>query len=213
VNVGLYLERIVPTFPGVKMVVLSGSSAGGFGASWNGLRTQDAFGEIPVHVLDDSGPPFDSEQLSSCMQKNLGERWGWDAAVHPACKECDVAAGNVVVPLVTLALDRADGQRFGVLSYDEDGVIKTFLGYGLNDCAEFDPVFLGPSFPAGAYPAGLAQIRERTADYPDFALFEVKGGGHTFLGTDLSVQSGGVTMRDWIVAFRDGTNDFENVTP
>lgn len=213
INVGLYLERIVPTFPKVKEIVLSGSSAGGFGVAWNVLRTQDAFGDIPVHTLDDSGPPLGPEQLSPCMQQRLGELWGWDKTLHPACTDCDLETGDIVVPSVEVALNRADGQRFAVLSNDEDGVIKTFLSYGLSDCENFEPQFLAPAFPSGLYPQGLAALRDRTADFPDFALFEVQGGGHTFLGSDLSAQAGGVTLRDWLVAFRDGSSDFVNVTP
>ncbi|NUO54074.1 MAG: hypothetical protein HOV80_34950, partial [Polyangiaceae bacterium] len=41
-NVGLYLKRIVPTFPDVSKVLVTGSSAGGFGATYNFDRIAQA---------------------------------------------------------------------------------------------------------------------------------------------------------------------------
>src|SRR4051794_23421324 len=47
VNIGKDLETIVPASKDVRRVVLSGSSAGGFGALINYERTQAAFGDTP----------------------------------------------------------------------------------------------------------------------------------------------------------------------
>jgi hypothetical protein len=194
-------------------VVLSGSSAGGFGAAWNAMRTQDAFGEIPVIVLDDSGPALGAEYNTPCFQKRLGAMWGWADTIHPACEDCDVESGNIVTPTIDAARRRQPLQRLGLISYDDDSVIKLFLGFGLNDCSGFDAL-LPPSFPAGAYAQGLAELRDSLADSSNYAMFEVVGTGHTFLGDDLAaVSSGGTTLLDWVVDFRDGAAGWGNVTP
>ena len=57
-NVLAYLKRIVPTFPDATQVLLTGISAGGFGAAANMEVVQEAFGDIPVTAIDDSGPPM-----------------------------------------------------------------------------------------------------------------------------------------------------------
>jgi hypothetical protein len=207
-----YLQRIIATFKGQSQVVLSGSSAGGFGIAFNWLVTQDAFGSVPVHALDDSGPPMGPEYLSECEQARVAALWGWSDTVHPACTSCDVKAGNVVRPLLETAL-RRQTTRFAQLSYDEDGVIKSFFAYGLNDCASWDSL-LPPAFPAGKYPMGLAELRQGWMSGGLAAMYEVKGGGHTFLGGDLSrIQTGSVTMLDWVQAFVDGSSGWTHVVP
>lgn len=219
VNVGEYLKRIVPTFEGtLDEVVLSGSSAGGFGAIWNWLRTQDAFGDVPVHLLDDSGPPLAPDYMSLCWQAHIADVWNWKDSVYPACEQCDVESGDVAMPMLEMGLarqrsDEATGdRRLALLTNNEDGVIKTFLAYGLNDCADFEPAgLLPPAYPVGLYPEGLADLRDRTADLDTFAMFQINGGGHTFLGGSYTdVEADGATLLDFLTAFRDGGDDFRH---
>src|SRR5690606_5445994 len=56
-NFGLDLERIGPTFPAPSHVLVTGISAGGYGAAYNFDRIADAYGyaDVPVTLLDDSG--------------------------------------------------------------------------------------------------------------------------------------------------------------
>ena len=68
VNMTRYLARIVPTFPGLTKVLLTGVSAGGFGAAANYPQTARAFGSVPVYDLDDSGPPMEDPYAAKCLQ-------------------------------------------------------------------------------------------------------------------------------------------------
>jgi hypothetical protein len=54
--ISLYLQRLVETFSGVTQVLLTGMSAGGFGAAANYLQVARSFGSVHVYLLDDSGP-------------------------------------------------------------------------------------------------------------------------------------------------------------
>ena len=66
-NVGYDLGRIVPTFPQVTQVLLTGISAGGFGAAYNYDRANSAaFCPPPVALIDDSGPPMSDGYLAPC---------------------------------------------------------------------------------------------------------------------------------------------------
>ena len=49
-NVGMYLDRLVPTFHNATRILLAGLSAGGFGAVFNYARVAEAFGATPVTV-------------------------------------------------------------------------------------------------------------------------------------------------------------------
>jgi Pectinacetylesterase len=208
-----YLQRFIATFPNLKQVVLSGVSAGGFGVTWNWALTQDAFGEVPVFGLDDSGPPMGPMYLEECQQARTGALWGWAQSLHPACTECDVAAGKVTLPSMDMMMKRTKGRRFGLLSYDEDAVIKIFIGFGQNGCAAWD-TFLPPPYPAGKYPMGLAELRQRWSSSPDAALYVVSGSGHTFLGSDLSTfRTGDLTMLDWVKNLVDNAPGWTSVMP
>jgi len=209
-----YLGKLVATFKGKSLtkIVLSGSSAGGFGVAWNWMVTQDAFG-VPVTALDDSGPPFAADWLSTCHQQKTGALWGWSGSIHPTCATCDVAAGNVVIPLLEAAMKRQTS-RFGLISYDEDGTIKSFLGFGQNNCAGWD-AFLPPLFPMGKYPMGLADLRTHWASNPNAAMYVVSGTAHTFLAGDLSQYKTGtaLTMLDWVTKLATGDTGWTNVNP
>jgi hypothetical protein len=211
-----FLQRMLGTFKGLTQVVLSGSSAGGFGIAYNWMTTQDAFGSVPVFALDDSGPPMSPDYLSQCQEQKVGALWGWAGSVHPACTTCDVAGGKVTRPLLQTALARAmPGTRFALTSYDEDGVIKSFFAYGNNNCAGWDAL-LPPTYPMGKYPMGLAELRTAWMGSPLAAMYVVKGGGHTFLAGDLTrITAGGSNpnMADWIKQFADNAAGWTNVVP
>jgi hypothetical protein len=209
-----YLQRVVATFKNLKQVVLSGSSAGGFGAAWNWMLVQDAFGDVPVFVLDDSGPPMTPDYLTTCQQMRLGELWGWKQSLHPACTDCNVGAGSVVIPLVETSMKRHTNTRVALLSYTEDGTIKSFFGYGLNNCAGWNAL-LPPAYPAGKFTMGLADLRQRWTSYPHAAMYVVAGGSHMFLGTNLSSYKTGsdITMLEWVEKFVAKADGWTSVAP
>jgi hypothetical protein len=217
------LERLVPTFKDkVDTVVLTGSSAGGFGAAWNWMRTQDAFGAIPVHALDDSGQPLGTEYLSTCMQQHMTKLWGWADSVHPACTDCDVAGGNVVRPLIEKALSRDKrSARFGLLTNNEDGVIKGFFAFGLDGCKALNGniiqqgITLATGYPAGKFTAGIDELRADISKFDNVAIYEVAGGGHVLFGSAESWNTtvAGVTVLDWTKQFLSGDKAWGNVQP
>jgi hypothetical protein len=210
-----YLGKLVATFktkmPALTKIVLAGSSAGGFGVAWNWMVTEDAFG-VPVTALDDSGPPFAADWLSTCHQQKTGVLWGWSGSVHPSCTNCDVPAGNTVIPLLEASM-RRQTTRFGLVSYDEDGTIKNFLAYGQNNCANWDAL-LPPAFAMGKFPMGLADLRSRWMSNTNAAMFVVKGGQHTVLASDLAnFTTAGTTLLDWTTKMVNGDTGWTNVVP
>ncbi|MBK8258473.1 MAG: DUF4215 domain-containing protein [Polyangiaceae bacterium] len=69
-NITKYLEQWVATFGDAENVLLTGISAGGFGAGLNAAQVADAFGAGPqMTVIDDSGPPLDKDVIAPCLQQ------------------------------------------------------------------------------------------------------------------------------------------------
>ena len=208
-----YLKRLVPTFADMKQVVLSGYSAGGFAASVNWVQAREAFGkDVRVDVLNDSGPTLEPEYLTPCLQQRLSEVWNWAPSIPEGCDECDLESGNITEPVVRWSIKHTKDGRHGVISSDEDSVIKLFYGFGLNDCSSIDGLFA--TFPTGLYGEGLADLRETFSEHPGAAMYVVKSSSHVWTTQSPgAVMSNGVVLRDWIDDFLDPEADFEDVVP
>ncbi|HUB09484.1 MAG TPA: pectin acetylesterase-family hydrolase, partial [Myxococcales bacterium] len=80
-NMTLDLARLVPTFTSLNEVLLTGVSAGGFGALLNYDQVAAAFSGVPVELLDDSGPPMSTDYLAPCLQQEVTQDWNLGATV------------------------------------------------------------------------------------------------------------------------------------
>lgn len=199
-NFTAFLNRWVPGLPGIDEVVLSGSSAGGFGAFTNYAQTQRAFGDVPVALIDDSAPAMTSEVFPPCLQKIFRETWGLDSTLLAECgSDCDDPDDYVRDYLDHVRGDFPDA-RGGVFSSMQDNTIRLFAGYGWyggwNMCAEV------PTSVTGAvYTAGLEELREHLqAGGGDFSSYYVAGNGHTILRTNgfySTTVAGGTTPAQW----------------
>lgn len=214
-NIQYYLERLVPTFADASHVVLSGQSAGGFAASLNWIQAMDAWGEdVPVDVLNDSGPPMTEEYLSTCLQQRLAEVWNWSSNIPEGCTECDLESGHVTEPVMRWSVDLTKKRRHALLSNSADSVISLFYSYGLNDCEGIDALFPSP-FPKGAYLEGLMALQDDIfADHPGTKAFVVEGTSHVLTSRSIgSVESNGVQLSDWLQEFIDDDPAWESVWP
>ena len=67
-SMGLYVARLVPTFPATTRVLLTGVSAGGFGSVAAYGPVSRAFASAHVDMIDDSGPPISDPYFAGCLQ-------------------------------------------------------------------------------------------------------------------------------------------------
>lgn len=164
-NIGKYLQQWVPTFADPENVLLTGISAGGFGAALNAAQVTDAFGPGPqMIVLDDSGPPLSQDVIAPCLQQTFRQVWGLDQTVLAACgADCpdpdDFASGFLEHLLVTYP-----ETRFGLFSNTADLVIRAFMGFGwgngqLDNCGG-----AASNVPAQVYEDGLLALRSGHGD-------------------------------------------------
>jgi hypothetical protein len=158
-NLQKFIARIVPTFSGVTQVLLTGASAGGFGAGLNFGMVQDSFGSVPVTVLDDSGPPFRSTFLPACIQKTWRNLWGFDKALPADCKECFNADGSGLTDIVLYWHHKYKNARVGLVSTVQDEVMRLFFASGDNNCQSDNATALSASpYPAAQYTMGLQDL-------------------------------------------------------
>lgn len=138
-NMQLFIGRLVPTFKdSVDHVVLAGSSAGSFGAALNFSMVQDAFGEVLVDLIMDSGVPFDDPYMFTCLQKRWRDSWGLDGALPPDCTDCFNSDGGGLLNLADFVFKKHPNSHMAVMSGTQDEVMRLFFSPGLQDCVNYD---------------------------------------------------------------------------
>jgi hypothetical protein len=185
-NMQKFIGRIVPTFPALDQVVLTGASAGGLGAGVNYGMVQDAFGAVPVTVVDDSFPPFTGTQyIAACLQSHIRTLWNLDAVFPSDCAECKAADGSGLTNIVPYWHHKYPNGRFGLVSSIHDQIIRLFLAAGTNNCATDDPNLLSglgllggnvPSYPSSLYSQGLSDLRASYDCTNDIASYFIGTG-------------------------------------
>jgi hypothetical protein len=207
-NMEKFLNRIVPTFPKATQVLLTGVSAGGFGAASNSYLVQRAFGDVPVTMVDDSGPPMSSKYIPSCLQSKWRTTWGLDGSIladcGAACPNKDDYTLDYTKFVLALGDKRPTKVLNGLLDSNNDGVITAFYGYGQNNCMGS----LATPVPAAQYDAGLLDFRATVKMLsPNFGTYYPAGTTHTWLaGASLYTEAeGGTKLIDWFTAIVNGT--------
>jgi len=185
-DVGLDLDRIVPTFPGTTKVLLTGVSAGGFGAAINYGQTAKAFGSTPVYMLDDSGPTFEAPYLPQCMLTEFSSLWGTGPLAE--CSDCTNPA-SYMVDFAKYLTKTYPTVPFGFIESTEDGVITLFFGYGDPGGCMNSPL-PGAAEPTATFTAGLQDLEVKLADAPNHGAFIFTGTQHTSLGTTATFDDG-----------------------
>jgi hypothetical protein len=203
-NVEAYLKRLVPTFADASQVLLTGVSAGGFGAAANMEIVQEAFGDIPVTAIDDSGPPMSSEFLATCLQEKWRTTWGFDDSILKDCGEDCPDPNDYSIPYSVHVANKFPNNMGGLIETTADAIITGFYGYGTDDCTGG---FTTP-VPPETFKMGLLDYRERVIDMDaSLGTYYMEGSGHTILAGDAlyTTEVGGVRLVDWLTDIIEGT--------
>lgn len=204
-NMARYLERLTATFSGASQVLLTGSSAGGFGTVMNYHQVQQAFGAIPVDLLDDSGPMLDEAYLKPKLQNAMSAAWGLSKSMPPGCAKCKTGYLDDLLGHLATAYPK---RRFGLISSRQDAVIRTYFAHG------YTPKKL--IMPATDFKKGLDQLADSVlAPHSNWRVYYVPGVWHVFLNkTTLAVTSvSGTKLKDWIGDLVQGKPGWTNVRP
>ena len=208
-NVTRYLQHLVPSLPGTERVLLTGISAGGFGAGINAAQVADAFGgDVETIVVDDSGPPLSNAVIPPCLQEIFRQTWGLDGTVLARCPGCD--PNDFATDLFQHLATGYPEMKLGLFSNTGDAVIRAFMGAGWGN-GEHDNCDGTPlSVPFGVYSDGLMALRSAHVDRA--STFYVTGIGHTALRVGFNLTfADGTSLPEWLGSVIDG--DVTHVGP
>ncbi|MDX2009627.1 MAG: pectin acetylesterase-family hydrolase [Myxococcaceae bacterium] len=183
-NVDVLLPHLAATFPGVRRVVLVGSSAGGFGAQLNAPKFAASFPGANLFVLGDSA------QLVNPVG-GLVSQWvtAWCVSVPPACSGCAADFPRYL----DFLLRSYPAARFGLLASTRDATLTPFFNYGL-DVQAFD--------------AATRQLLDRYDGSASGSYLARGGVRHTWLEFVTRLSSADdVATFDWVTAFLTGAVD------
>lgn len=180
-NIVAYLKRLAATVPAGGKVVVSGSSAGGFGSSLTYDLFHQYFGGSKLYLLDDSGPLLVGDAIQPVLRSSWYASWGLERTLAPLCPGCqqDFSA------LIPILAAKYPGERLGLLSYTQDNVIRTYLGLSATD------------FQTDLY----AFAATRLDPLPQFHYYFVTGSSHTFLGNPAATTAQGTPLWTWLSRF------------
>ncbi len=205
VNTSIMLDRIVATFPDAANAMISGGSAGGFGAAYNFPQAAEKFGAgVQMILMDDSGPPMDDPYMAPCLQQQWRDIWGLDDTMPQDCTDCFGADGGGIVYMTQYISDTFPDAYVALVSSEEDSTIRGFFGYGENDCN-----VIVPNMSGAKYKEGLYDLRDNwMVPGGNWSTFIIAGSTHTWIGSnsrfyDTSV--GGTRLVDWFSDVVNGT--------
>ncbi|HEY0134890.1 MAG TPA: pectin acetylesterase-family hydrolase [Nannocystis sp.] len=194
-NMGLYLERLVPSFCGATDVVLVGSSAGGFGAVFNYDRVREAFAPRRVDLVDDAGPPLGPEWMP--IQTQMRAAWGSDLTAPAGCPAC-ASRWDAFLPYLGATAPEA---RLALISSLADTSIGPFFG--------------GPIALPADYTAAMNEYADLTLGPVDrVEVFYLDEPHHVYLVDDLA-QTGppAVSLQTWLTQMHSDDPAWASVRP
>ncbi|MFT3923931.1 MAG: pectin acetylesterase-family hydrolase [Myxococcales bacterium] len=217
-NFGLFLESFGPSFASAKTILLTGSSAGGFGTLLNFDRTQEFFKPYGGKVIGitDSGIPMRDEYMAACLQKRWRELWGLDKVLPKDCKDCfHEDGGGLTQALADYYFHTKYKGRMlgGAISTKQDEIIRAFFAPGLNatkgkpDNCTVDPgystvfsaLYLDEVYPGSKFTEGLKDAAQ-TFGEDQLGYYGMEGSPHMHLFRPDYYNKNGLdkTIAEWV---------------
>jgi len=199
-NVAAYLPRIASTFRDADQVVLTGMSAGGYGAAYNFVQVQKAFPWLDVTMIDDSGPNLGTKFTPTCLQETWKNTWGMAKTspvegVFPLGLDPTTGApGAGLYGLFQTIIEKHPKNKFAFISHQHDLVMRYFHGIGHSRSCN-GPFLLSANF----FEEGLRDIRTMKGD--NFSTFYGPGTGHPYFYDDAEMYEtkvDGFTLAEWL---------------
>lgn len=212
-NIEKFLDRLVPTFPSVKKILYTGTSAGGAGA----LLTVELVGKkfpssVDLIMIDDSAPPISTAFLPACIQRKKWTMWGFDKTFLRDCGADCPDPDNYLFDYARHVSRAYPGRRAGLVESASDFTILSKYGYTASDCNGDITQAPAPMDPA-KFETALLDLRSQMAALvpdggsPNFGTFFPPGLQHGWLtngDTLYTGSAGGEKLIDWLSAMVDG---------
>jgi hypothetical protein len=193
VNLRNGFAHLAQALPAPGKVVVSGASAGGFGALLAFGLAKEAWPAAKGYLVDDSGPPLDA--IPQATVELWYAAWDLGTAVNAICGSdvedllCREDLSRVFPALQASYPD----DRLALLSSTQDETMRGF--FGTLTTSGFVPMG------AADYESGvraLAGLIEDDAAPGESHAFVVNGTSHTMLGAPAAFTAGGVPLLEWL---------------
>ena len=181
-NILAYVPRIAATWPSPGKLVVSGSSAGGYGTAFNFDTFRQYWPSGKVYMLDDSGPVLEGSAIPDGYRAAWYMQWRIDELLTPLCGD---ACKTDFSKAVTLLAQKYSKDRMALLSSEQD---QTIRGYFL----------LSPSGFQGELNTVTMDVFDKL---PNYKHFYVDGQTHTMLGNVNNFTSQGTSLQTWLTQF------------
>lgn len=215
-NSKIFMGHLAATF-GAKITagLVTGSSAGSFGAALNFSMIQDTFDGVLFHAVLDSGAPFKDSLWPACQQQKWRNIFGLDGSLPPDCTQCFNADGGGMLGMADYLIDKHPNSNIAIVTTVNDEVIRLFFTPGENECAIIDtadPVELTIGqittslYPAEKYEQGMNALRTEYVSTGRMATYFMPGVLHQHMTRPrfFEAAAGGVTIADFVSDFLDG---------
>jgi hypothetical protein len=228
-NLKLVATRALATWPTPTQLVVTGESAGGFGAAasysflrgfWNDVKGLKGL------LLDDSGPILDDKAIGPCLQVHplialtqlpsahaltdssntlatnaLQEKWRKIWNINAALPPGCSCIGNKggIVGVWNFTMTKWPNDSYGLISSLHDSTISLFFSYGDLDC-------VNPVVPVGYTKLEAGLKRLAAGGVPSYLI---SGSKHTHTGDKSSFYtqtSEGVLLYKWVAELLAGKN-------
>ena len=173
-----FLSRVASTWSDPARVVVSGSSAGGYGAALTYDLTRKTFPDARMYLIDDAGPLLEGDAVPAAERTAWISAWNIGGFIDQMCKGCRDDFSLLHNQLIR----RYPNDRLALLSSLQDATIRAYF-------------MLTPE----AFQAALLQlIADHIAPTPAFRSFVIAGEQHTLLGTMTTSTTNNVVLEPWL---------------
>jgi hypothetical protein len=187
------LSRVASTWTDPARVVVSGSSAGGFGAILTYDLTRKTFPGARMYLVDDAGPLLEGDALPAAEKQAWISAWNIGGFIEGLCAGCQTDFSKLETTLTT----NYPNDRMALLSSLQDGTIERYFMLSAN-----------------AFQTDLLQmVSDRLAPSVAFRAFLITGTQHTLLGTMTTSTTNGTVLEPWLDQMINDQKGWDTVQP
>lgn len=192
-NLSAAVTQMLAAFPDPELIVVAGSSAGGFGTYSGYGVARVAYPDTRILVFNDSGPGLQNPAETGSIE-DRNQNWQFRQFIPESCTRCS----EQITYLTEWSLERDPELRVAYFNYLQDSVLRFFLG--LSDVG-FESLLLSVT----------GDLHSRQGER--FQRFFPEGATHTVLLSpefyDLAID--GTTVVEWTEGFLAGAEPWRDL--